>query len=389
MITSVSTPPQDSAGSSVDRNSVRRNASGTHGTGLLYNLQVLRGIAALLVVWAHAREVLPSGLLPSWLPAGFAGVDIFFVISGFVMIHTTRGSSVGGYIFFVRRFFRVAPIYYIFVMITVFLWWLSPQLLKSTEVDAGPFIKTILFIPYEKTLHRIYPLYFVGWTLNYEMFFYLLFSISLTISHRYKFLISSAVIILLVLFGLKVRGLEYGVSIYTYTRPIMLDFLMGMSLAKIFPYIYENKTDWRMGFLIILLGGIIGLFGISVAFPNHQIIAPATDTFLIFGVPATMIVLGAIGLERHNFRIQNRILLNIGASSYSLYLLHFFVVGVGIAVANRLHLSVELRAIAVPVLIASACAASIVFHRFVELPLGRFLKRYEPKITVRAMPGNG
>lgn len=132
----------------------------------IQSLQILRALAATSVVYLHI------GCEP-WF-GGF-GVDIFFVLSGFVMCYITD-SGESGKEFFLRRIARIVPLYWALTLITFVIAWLKPTLFNSTTADLGNLFKSLLFIPYVKENGSISPIIPVGWTLNYEVYFYLLIS---------------------------------------------------------------------------------------------------------------------------------------------------------------------------------------------------------------------
>ncbi|OTA19619.1 acyltransferase [Xenorhabdus beddingii] len=127
-------------------------------------IEIMRFIAASAVVCVH----IPTIEIGHW------GVDVFFIISGFVMMASTKNS---GENFFIKRIIRVAPIYWLFTLGVFMIALIAPKLLNNTTPDFINLFKSILFIPFDKNGIGHFPILFVGWTLNYEMFFYFLFFI--------------------------------------------------------------------------------------------------------------------------------------------------------------------------------------------------------------------
>ena len=151
-------------------------------------IQALRGIAALAVAIGHARIAAywlarrygeggpPPGQFGGW------GVDLFFVISGFVMVHASaewfaRPGARG--VFVKRRLIRIVPLYWLATLLVFFGALLRPDLFNSTTANVPELLKSLFFIPYRKESGHMFPMLFVGWTLNYEMYFYLFFGLSL------------------------------------------------------------------------------------------------------------------------------------------------------------------------------------------------------------------
>jgi exopolysaccharide production protein ExoZ len=108
---------------------------------------------------------------------GGGGVDIFFVISGFIMVYTTQSHHVGPFSFFVNRVVRIVPIYWLLTLAVFTLAVIAPHLLGATRAAPSELLKSLLFIPFAKSNGAVQPILFLGWTLNYEMFFYMLFAL--------------------------------------------------------------------------------------------------------------------------------------------------------------------------------------------------------------------
>ena len=150
------------------------------------NVQALRAVAALMVVWVHLQEMFPDSAFVSRLPSGYAGVDLFFVISGFIMVASTTSATTTAGTFIVKRYVRIAPLYYAFTALVVGIALLSPSLLKSSSSDPTDLVRSLAFIPFEKSPDRVYPTYYLGWSLNYEVFFYLVFAGAIAVRHRFR-----------------------------------------------------------------------------------------------------------------------------------------------------------------------------------------------------------
>lgn len=336
---------------------------------MVFNVQVLRAVAATLVVWVHAGELVGGNMLPEWAKQfGYGGVDLFFVISGFIMVRTTQGRHVSPFIFMKKRITRVVPLYYFFTLSTAMLAIMAPALLNSTQPTLSRVAKSLLFVPYEKSEGRIYPLYYLGWTLNYEMMFYLLFSLSLFLPKQTRVVVVTAVLAALALVGTGVDNLsDYGVVAFFYTRPILLDFVLGMFVAASLPAWTPSVSP--VPWLACLAVGIAWfVFGGKIAIGDLPI-APPTDTFLRFGVPSGLVVAAAVALEQTGTRIGTILMGKIGNASYSVYLSHYFFVACVIAAANWLTLGDSVRALLAPATVIAAVAISFATYHLIERPL--------------------
>jgi exopolysaccharide production protein ExoZ len=148
------------------------------------SLQILRAVAATSVVYFHIGRS-PLAPIPSPIAVfGSFGVDIFFVISGFVMAmvvangHSARSFAIG-------RLTRIVPLYWILTTCLLLLAAVKPDLLIATTANLPNYLKSLFFIPYFKENGSLTPMLAVGWTLNYEMFFYLCIWISLVLVKRF------------------------------------------------------------------------------------------------------------------------------------------------------------------------------------------------------------
>ena len=285
------------------------NAAPPARPATIITVQYLRGIAASLVVLYHAMSTLGPG--PGWI--GDFGVDLFFVISGCIMWATTeRGRS--PLAFWAARILRIVPLYWVFTTLYIMVALLQPETVFNATLDALFIVKSYLFVPASHpSLGAIVPVYSLGWTLNYEMFFYLLFGVCLFIPQRLPRL-TIAVGILALLASLGAMGFPLGPAATFYTRPILLDFAAGILLAALAPRLYTMAParGWAM-----LAAALIWLVVANV-------MTQSLDRMISVGVPAVVTVAGALILEPLAHRRPNRLALLVGDASYSIYLAHPF-----------------------------------------------------------------
>lgn len=336
---------------------------------MLFNVQVLRGLAAASVIWVHAQRLVHGDWLPPALAeVGYGGVDLFFVISGFIMVHTTHGKTVTPYRFMRSRLIRILPLYYAVTLLAFAMSAVVPQYFSSTSPEICALVKSLSFIPFEKTAGRIYPTYYLGWTINFEIFFYVAFAVSLLLNERLRILAVMALMIGLVVLG---RGIDtpgdQGVLAFYYTRPILLDFAMGVLIGglSLSARRLSPAASWAMlaiGAALFVLGGAFVTFGNSAALP-------ATDTVLRFGVPSALLVAGAVGLDKATVRMGPDVLRRLGDASYSIYLSHYFFVALAIAGIDALDLGGAARALVAPVVMVGAVTGGIITYRLLERPM--------------------
>lgn len=339
---------------------------------LLTNLQYVRAVAAYLVVLYHARLLTTLGQsLP--LEFGRAGVDIFFVISGFIIQHVAARDDVGRPgAFMVKRLIRIAPLYWLLTLVIGVAGPLIPALASKAGVpDAGMVLRSLFFVPYVDPAGEIHPVLFIGWTLNYEMFFYVLFAAGLLIRGTTSRLIAlSIVLAALVAVGFAVD--PDGAIGRTYTSPLLLEFGAGLWLHRLWQRSSDRHPDARHRIAALLV-----MIGAWLALVMGETLWPAVPDIVKWGVPAFAIVASALMLERGDGRAGHPMLLRLGEASYAIYLIHPFVIKALSVLAGRFF-----RDAAAPmqafILVATLIIVGVVgvaLHLFVEQPLLRALRR--------------
>lgn len=280
----------------------------------LIAVQYLRAAAVVMVVLHHLLST--NGIEYLLVPRlGGFGVEIFFVISGFIMWHTTATADISAAEFWRRRIIRIVPLYWFFLSIVVIVALLLPQLFYSTVVTPKNVLKSFLFIPHYHLVQTnvIAPILIPGWSLNYEMFFYLLFGLAVFVPSRTW----RAVILAVQLLGLVLLGRIFQPTdavAATYTSPELLKFLDGMVLAMI--YRASGLNNPRLGFALIVVGVFFSpLIAVSSVFGM-------IDGFA--GLSSTFIVAGSLAFEAVVRRAPNAVFHAVGNASYSIYLSHLF-----------------------------------------------------------------
>ena len=290
----------------------------TNARAELFGLQALRAAAAIAVVAVHAADYLKekNGVVPPQLTwfHGVAGVDLFFVISGLVMTISTANSKGGARaarVFFWRRLQRIAPLYWMLTALKVGLVWLSPSLSTRGMSSGWNIVASFLFIPSLGPGGELRPVIPVGWTLSFEMAFYVLFALAMVLARRRWILLTLAV---LCLAGLGFARKDTWPAWTALADPIVLEFLAGAGIGWL---LRSAKLPGRLASIALLTGGIAGIVLFS---PANNAQRP-----LVWGFPAAMIVLGMLGLEGMIGCRLPKWLLQLGDASYSIYLIQGFV----------------------------------------------------------------
>ncbi len=292
---------------------------------MLVNLQVLRALAASSVVIAHAlheTEILAAATGRAAVDGsawnlGF-GVDIFFVLSGFIMTHTAAsefGKSGAPLHFFLRRCARVVPLYWLLTSVMLLGALAAPSLLVVPVGSISHVLASYFFIPSGRGVGEIRPVLALGWTLNYEMLFYVFFALALLLPIRLGVVWLSVFMVGMALLGNLVDPSH--VQIAFWTSPIILEFLFGVYVALIFRSGVRIGKGIALGLVAI---GLLGFVHVSTLWNDA-----ALPQFLRSGLPAALLVLAAaIGTALPHRR---PVLWSaaLGDASYSLYLAHPFI----------------------------------------------------------------
>jgi len=306
------------------------------GAGALYlSIHYLRALAATGVFLSHLHPTL----------LGFsAGVDVFFVISGFVMGSSGPRQSPGA--FFRKRLIRVVPLYW---MVTFAACGMAAAGLIGTVVDPEKIAKSLLFFPYADPQGKIWPIVVPGWTLNLEMLFYAIFALALF--SRWPVLVCSGCLLVLAGVGLVVP--VYAVPVILWTSPLLVEFVFGLALSQM---------RWTIGRRAGLAAVCLGLVAL-VMFSASGVSAGGVIRVLTWGVPAALIVSGAVQIETQSVRFPSVPALTVlGDASYSFYLLHYWVLVAG-------HRLIGATTVADVVFLAAGWGVAILSYQWIERPI--------------------
>lgn len=333
--------------------------------GILPTIHYFRGIAALLVILHHITGIMYLQFnyeyLNGYFNPGWSGVDFFFVLSGFIIAYIHYGELGQNNRlkpFITKRLVRVYPIYWVVTLLYL------PIFLKYGNGDVS-IIKSFLLLPQDNQ-----PILEVGWTLCFEMFFYLLFSLTFVLKPRISVMLAS-VWFVSVLFNLPNISNEESVSYFNFIfSHYNLEFLLGCVVA------YSVKKFNITFAEPILMLGVISFLG-SWIFINLGIFDKfSVLRILCFGVSSALIILGAASIDlKRDYSFTMKPLAILGDASYSLYLTHIPIY----TVINKVFLVCNLYNIlglwiTTTLLVISTTILGCVFHKLVEKPLLLALK---------------
>lgn len=352
-------------------------------------IQVLRGAAALAVAVLHGQHEAEtyagsSGRTFAAVALPWeAGVDVFFVISGFVMTYASRalfGRPGARRRFLAHRIARVVPLYWMTTTLYLVLALAVPRLVSGPPPTPGYVAGSYLFVPVTRPDGLVQPLYSLGWTLNYEMFFYALFALALGLDRRRG---TAAILVALAILSAIGLGLALPQPLAAWTDPLLLEFGAGMVMgfARV-----EGVEFGRPARAALALAGL-ALFAVQGGGAPDGTLLAGFARALLYGVPAACLV-AAGGLGFDDAAGETRTAHGrtrwgarwaaawIGDASYALYLTHPFAIR-----GAREALRITGLAPVVPtwafltIALAAALVVALLVHRVLERPLTRVARR--------------
>ena len=349
----------------------------------LTSIQYLRAAAALAVIVYHALGQIEhrTGYSAPWQDLGAAGVDLFFIVSGFVMWRTAidRNESVSR--FALKRIVRIVPLYWLITTFVLGVVLVAPELMRSASRDFAHFAASYAFIawPHPILEGHYWPAVVPGWTLNYEMLFYLVVAVSLALGKRYRVGFIAAVLVSLVTAGYVVQPNNV---LAFYTDPILLEFLFGVGVGVLMTR--AQPFSPRLGYGLMIAGGSLFLIAGTVW-------GMEASRALTFGVPLAILVIGALSVPTQTRSPVSRFFEILGDASYSIYLIQFITIAPVAAVLIRVygHLNVWLaHAVFCAGILVTATATGVCTYYLVEKPILRLSKDWLKAKPVRsASPG--
>jgi peptidoglycan/LPS O-acetylase OafA/YrhL len=351
----------------------------------LLSVQMLRAVAATMVLLFHLATTSAYGWLApgAWHAEvarfveaiGFAGVDLFFVISGVVMVYSSYdrlGAPREMAPFIKRRVARIYPLYWVCTAAVLALAWMAPNLASREKFSALGILKSFLLWPQDE-----YPVVAVGWTLTFEMYFYLVFAGMFALPRRaLPWALVGWAVITLGLFPLFDQpayrtSLEGHLSLPLVASPLALEFIAGCFIGC------RARTGRMPLGAAALAAGLVTFAAIGGAlrmrYPLelHYGIARVA----VFGTGAALIAYGCIALEREQKLRVPQLLKLAGDASYSLYLTHMYALwGVAQLWPTSPASGVEgaWRAAMTPVALFACGATAVISYRWIERPLHRY-----------------
>lgn len=350
------------------------------------SIQCLRGLAASAVALSHlfiieTKYTTGPTILPTIVQNGVAGVDLFFVISGFIITTVTTGSfrrEGETSRFLLHRIIRIYPIYWFYFFLVLGIYVANPAMVNS-NYGAPNLLTSFLLLP-----HANPPLLAVAWTLVYELFFYCMFAAGLRWLKEQQLIAALLIWAAITVIGVvTLRPTGEQPILNLVFSPYILEFLAGCLVAKAVPRVGRSIGA------ISLVSGVV-LIGAGTLAVDAGVVPPLDGWrgVLIYGIGSAFLVAGCAGLERNGaLRRIPPSLVRLGDASYSLYLSHVLTLSAVGRVWHHCFDSPSLINHLALLIVASSAAVAwgLLSHRFIEAPLLRFLRATMDR-SMRIMP---
>lgn len=331
---------------------------------MFYSIQFLRGIAALMVVIAHTGHKGNQYNIKSfeWFHIGGSGVDLFFIISGFIMCYTTHNKDVLASKFIQNRIQRILPLYWVLSFFALIGFLVFPNMINSSGGTTDVIASFFLIPNGSKFLINN------GWTLSYEFYYYFIFAIFILITSikLFRYIGVSFVLLVLVLIGLIYRPI---MPFFDFlTNGLLFEFFLGI-LA--FLFLKNNNLNYKIGVFILMVGVCMLIYINFIGNLN-------LNRSIVYGIPMFLVFIGFVSLESFFSQADNvavSLFEHLGNSSYSLYLVHPFVLAPMAIILKKLHIS-NSYIFSFSLLLGSVVCGYLTYL-YLEKPLIKLVRNYK------------
>jgi exopolysaccharide production protein ExoZ len=326
------------------------------------NLQALRIYAAIPVILYHTNF-----RLPGVRQIGVFGVHMFFLLSGYIMASICDTDSTA---FVRRRLIRIIPLYWTLTLALYSVAWKFPHLMNATQALPAELLKSLFFVPFQKSNGLYQPILFVGWTVNYEMFFYMMLSIGVLINKRRAALLGGSIML----------GVMAVSSFFTGTSPIarfyadtvLLECILGLASYYCVRALSSRLTPaMKPALMVLAISSLLLLPSIEeFGFMAHL---PAT---LRFGPASFVLICSVCLLALLGADFKPGVIVLLGDASYVMYLTHPYIEEFLDRVVGRFlpifHID---KPIGCLIAMAFVLPMSIFLYLKVDKPIVRYLTR--------------
>ncbi|MEH6419965.1 acyltransferase family protein [Pseudomonas sp. CGJS7] len=340
---------------------------------LFSSIQMLRAVAAMLVVLLHFSQMEQhagqgNALLPEFFRYAFGGVDLFFVISGFVMVTVARGryqSPAEARRFALRRAWRIFPIYWIYTCVLIAAIMVSRGIPSATH-DANEIVMSFLLLPQAKG-----PMLAVGWTLIHELYFYLVGALAIAFVPERRvpaFLLGWGALTTAIYLLAPVQTSPW---LTVVASPLTWEFIAGAMIG-----LYVHRFPKALAPGCAALGAVALLASFAITRHIGELAGAGALRALLYGPASALIVLGMAAWERHagGLRIP-KFLTALGDASYSLYLSHSLII-FGVSRYWRGGVTPWMHELSLIAAISACIVFSLISYRWLEKPMLAFGETY-------------
>lgn len=348
----------------------------------LVSIQYLRGLAALSVLVAHALKWPLSDVNFGLLKTGRLGVEVFFVISGFIITMIAGDGRFDPRDFLARRIFRIVPAYWVATLVVAILAIAIPSQFRTTVPTIDGLLMSLLFVP---SVDPKAPLLLLGWTLDYEAFFYAIFASLFFLKSEARTLVLCGLLAVLVWLGQTMTEPTHMQAFYTSAS--LIGFGFGALLARAYRHGLVERLGGALGWPLAGVAIVLVALFYGIAWDNtHQL---SLSLHVLMSVTAVGIVLVGLQIETGRHLPEVTLLKYLGDTSYSLYLFHLFPVAAVWALSKQLFdLNEPLTYLACSALaILAGILTGLVCYYLVERPfLHASRKWHRPVVAARLDP---
>jgi peptidoglycan/LPS O-acetylase OafA/YrhL len=333
------------------------------------SIQIMRGIAAILVILLHISikgAQYGNGALNGFYVGG-SGVDLFFIISGYIMCASTLNRDLDFGRFMLHRVRRIIPLYWLTTTIAWVIFLYKPEMVNSSGGETSIWASYTLFPTGAKYLNGN------GWTLTYEFIFYILFGLAIQKGTYTAMVVASIMLLALVMVGLVVPYNQATFNIVTAN--LSLEFIYGMGCF----YLFNRKIikpNIVLGPGLCIAGALLLAAEAIFKIPNQE-----ENRGWLWGIPMLLVFTGFLCLEgfiKGSSSGFKKLLLAVGNSSYSLYLFHPFTLSATAMVLKRMQMDANPYLFAVTLFTVTVMAGYLVYL-YVERPLVTVSKQFLTK----------
>ena len=338
-------------------------------------IQLLRSLACLLVVLMHIGETYlntyHSLFLGGIFKFGGSGVDIFFVLSGFIITYSNQQyickfSSILKYLR--KRIIRIFPIYWLIISLLLLMQMVLPSFYRTHyQFTSINLLYTYLLLPNHNMVNG------VSWTLTNELFFYILFTVSLILPKK-KLILTFLFIYLFALLIIPFLPITH-TSINTFADlflfPMNIEFLLGIIIILCIPILKKELCILLsiIGIFMFVLGAVITNCGIQI-FPNIY------NRILLFGLPSFLLILALVKYEMSTKIVIPSLFIKLGDASYAIYLFHLPLVAAFFKIMVKLNIINFTEILLLIVfLIVGICYIGIIIFKKIEIPIISWLNQ--------------